>query len=408
MARQAFLAIARSQAESRRNRELAEEKARLLEELKQQQQELLQASRMAALGTFSAGIAHEFNNILAAVMGQAQLGLKNDEEGEKNRSFDIIVRACRNGSSITKSLLTFARRREPDWGINYVQDAVEDTLALVERELTKNNITIVRRIEMVPPTRCDLGQIGQVVLNLLTNARDALKERSDGRVIVSLLQLQDQIELSVADNGVGIAPEVREKIFEPFVTTKPQGQGTGLGMSICYGIVTNHGGTIAVDSVVGQGTTMTIRLPITTTTPVPVSTPPRPLPTLNILLVGSDVDVSGALARLLRGRGHCVELAADGMQGLGRYRPRFFDVVVSDADIPDLPGIAFVERLRTLDPHIPVLMMRDQAGTRPGETIHESRTLAVLTKPFGVEELLAAITQVLTPSETISNGVGNS
>ena len=145
-------------------------------------------------------------------------------------------------------------------------DAVDEVLTLVEIDLRKAHVEVVRAFEPVPPTLCDLGQVAQVVLNLITNARDAMKP-SGGRLTIGLRQRYDTIELSVADTGSGIAPEVRDKIFEPFVTTKgspggSQTPGTGLGLSVSYGIVRDHGGTISVESTLGRGTTMTVRLPV--------------------------------------------------------------------------------------------------------------------------------------------------
>ena len=152
-------------------------------------------------------------------------------------------------------------------------DAIDETLTLVEIDLRKSHIELVRQVEPVQSTICDLGQLAQVVLNLITNARDSMKPRG-GTLTVRLRERWnadghrgDWLELSVADTGSGIPEEIRDKIFEPFVTTKgalggSQTPGTGLGLSVSYGIVQEHGGTITVDSAIGRGTTMTVRLPI--------------------------------------------------------------------------------------------------------------------------------------------------
>jgi signal transduction histidine kinase len=251
------------------------ENARLFDELRRKQHELIQSSKLAAVGTFAAGIAHEFNNLLGSMLGYAELGYNIDDLEEKNRSLDVVIQACRRGRSITGGLLTFARRQEHHRALANLADAIDETLTLVEIDLRKSHIEIVRKVEPVPPTICDLGQLAQVVLNLITNARDAMKPRG-GTLTVSLRERRnldgrrgDWLELSVADTGSGIPEEIRDKIFEPFVTTKgalggSQTPGTGLGLSVSYGIVQEHGGTIAVDSAVGRGTTMTVRLPIIT------------------------------------------------------------------------------------------------------------------------------------------------
>jgi len=242
------------------------ENARLFDQLRHKQAELIQSSKLAAVGTFAAGIAHEFNNLLASMLGYAELGYSASDSAEKNHSLQVVIQACRRGRSITRGLLTFARRQEHHRGLADVSDAINETLLLVELDLQKSHIEVVRRIEPVPPTVCDLGQLSQVVLNLITNARDAMRP-DGGTITIGLRERRGAIELSVSDTGSGIAEEIRDKIFEPFATTKgalggSQTPGTGLGLSISYGIVQDHGGTIEAESTPGRGTTMIVRLPI--------------------------------------------------------------------------------------------------------------------------------------------------
>jgi signal transduction histidine kinase len=242
------------------------ENARLFDELRRKQHELIQSSKLAAVGTFAAGIAHEFNNLLGSMLGYAELGYGVDDLEEKNHSLDVVIQACRRGRSITRGLLTFARRQEHQRAMANLADAIDETLTLVEIDLRKSHIELVRQVEPVQSIICDLGQLAQVVLNLITNARDAMKPLG-GTLTIGLRERHDWLELSVSDTGSGIPEEIRDKIFEPFVTTKgalggSQTPGTGLGLSVSYGIVQEHGGTIAVESAIGRGTTMTVRLPI--------------------------------------------------------------------------------------------------------------------------------------------------
>jgi two-component system NtrC family sensor kinase len=242
------------------------ENARLFDQLGRKQNELIQSSKLAAVGTFAAGIAHEFNNLLGSMLGYAELGYSADDAAEKNHSFEVVMQACRRGRSITGGLLMFARRQEHRRALGDVTNAVEETLTLVELDLRQAHIELVRQIEPVPQTVCDLGQLAQVVLNLITNARDAMKPKG-GTLTLALAERRGMIELSVADTGGGIPDDIRDKIFEPFVTTKgalggSQTPGTGLGLSVSYGIVQEHGGTIDVATTPGVGTIMTVRLPI--------------------------------------------------------------------------------------------------------------------------------------------------
>jgi signal transduction histidine kinase len=242
------------------------ENVRLFDELNRKQDELIQSSKLAAVGTFAAGIAHEFNNLLAGMLGHAELGYRIPNMAEKNHALDVVIQSCRRGRSVTQGLLTFARRREHKRQLADVAAAIEETLMLVDVDLRKSHIEIVRQIDLVTPTVCDLGQIAQVVLNLVTNARDAMKPQG-GTLTIGLHEREEMLEISVSDTGCGIPETIRDKIFEPFVTTKGalganQTPGTGLGLSVSYGIVRDHGGEIIVDSTIGHGTTMIVRLPI--------------------------------------------------------------------------------------------------------------------------------------------------
>jgi len=245
---------------------VAIENTRLFSELRQKQAELIQSSKLAAVGTFAAGIGHEFNNLLGGMLGYAELGRSASDSAEKDQALDVIRQACQRGRSITRGLLTFARRSEHRRDIHHLADVIAETLTLVEIDLRKLNITLERVIEPTPAILCDSGQIAQVLLNLITNARDAIGQNG-GTITVSLRQCGAYVELSVSDTGAGIPEHVRDRIFEPFVTTKgalgaSNTPGTGLGLSVSYGIVKDHGGDIRFETEIGVGTTMIVRLPI--------------------------------------------------------------------------------------------------------------------------------------------------
>jgi len=376
---------------------LAMERARLFAELRDKQDELIRSSKLAALGTFSAGIAHEFNNLLAGILGNAELGLMTDDLAEKDDALNVAVRTSLRGKSITRGLLTFARRNDPQRDLNQVCDAVEDTLVLVERQLMKLNIRVERRFEPVPSTICDLGQISQVVLNFITNARDAMAEKG-GVITIELCQNGDQIELAVSDTGCGIAPHLLDQVFQPFVTTKgalggSTTPGTGLGLAISYGIIESHGGTIAVRSEVGRGTTMTVRLPITSTLPdeAAENADDQLFGALRILVVDDEQTVAEAVGRLLVEHGHEVCIAADGKSGLQLYRQQQFDLVLTDVIMPGMSGATFVERLRAIDAKARVLVMTGQRGAPQVDQMLRSGAFGVVPKPFVIEDLLASI-----------------
>lgn len=377
---------------------LAMEHAQLFEELRHKQDELVRSSKLAALGTFSAGIAHEFNNLLAGILGYAEIGLSSEDIATKDEALEVSVRSCLRGRSITSGLLTFARRSDPQRGLHQIRGAIDDTLALVERELMKANIRIERRFQPVPSTVCDPGQLSQVVLNLVTNARDAMLEQDGGVITVDLSQHDDQIVLAISDTGSGIPEHLLKEVFQPFMTTKgalggSATPGTGLGLAISYGIIQSHGGVIAIDSEVGRGTTVTIRLPIINNAADEPERAPLidPIPALRILIVDDDEVVAQSIARLLEGQGHQVNLAKDGETALWRYCKQPFDLVLSDIIMPGMGGIELLKRLRAIDPHAQVLLMTGKTLPVQIEQMVQAGTLSVVKKPFVVEELLAAI-----------------
>ncbi|HMQ31415.1 MAG TPA: ATP-binding protein [Chloroflexaceae bacterium] len=248
---------------------VAVERTQLEDQLRTKQEELLRTSKLAAMGTLAAGIAHEFNNLLTAIAGFAQLGLTSDDPAEKDDALEVALRTSKRGHSITAGLLSFARKRETRRELCQLRDVVDETLLLVERQLIKANVNVRREYEPVPKTFCEPGQIAQVVMNLITNARDAMAEAQGGTLVLGLAPRDGQIELWVSDTGVGIPDELLPQIFQPFITTKAAldgatPPGTGLGLAITNGIIESHLGSIKVRSAVGQGTTVLVRLPVVT------------------------------------------------------------------------------------------------------------------------------------------------
>jgi signal transduction histidine kinase len=251
------------------NATLYEELRKKMQDLERSQQELIESSKLAAVGTLAAGVAHEFNNLLAAISGHTELGLVSDDVDEIKRALQVVIQTVDRAKRVTSNLLTFARRREPMMELADVTEAVQTPLELVERDLQKSNIVLVRKFSPVPPIVCDSGQLSQVCLNLVTNARDAMLP-DGGTLTVELKQEGDDVLVSFTDTGSGIPDHILDKLFQPFVTTKgPLGggemAGSGLGLSVSYGIVKNHGGTIEVETELGKGTTFTVRLPIKNT-----------------------------------------------------------------------------------------------------------------------------------------------
>jgi signal transduction histidine kinase len=261
IAHRAFATIAKLNEATKQRQLLAEERADLAEQLAAKQIELAKAENLALLGTFTASLAHEVRNYVTAVVGNAQLALLAEDKVEKDELLHTIERVSRRTNKIMESLLTFSRQREPELHMKLLQPVIGETLALISADIIAAGIELVCTIDAeVPLLLIDDDQMGQVLINLLSNARDAVREKGKGRITISFREVGPHAELIVSDTGAGMSPEMLDRLFQPFATTKKK--GNGLGMAICYGIVKNHNGNIRVQSQLGEGTTVTIHLPV--------------------------------------------------------------------------------------------------------------------------------------------------
>jgi signal transduction histidine kinase len=249
--------------------------------------QLAQAQKLTALGELVGTTTHEFNNVLMTIINYAKLGLRHKDQPTREKSFEKILAAGNRAAKMTSGILGMARNRSGKREPTDLVQLVEDTLLLLERELSKYHIALEKYFKPVPQVAVSPNQIQQVLLNLLINARQAMPQ--GGRVVIKILHdtEHDMVELSVRDNGAGIAPEHLRRIFDPFFTTKsgPDSSGkggTGLGLAMCRDILEAHQGRIRVESTVGKGTAFTLKLPVQAVAPTPLPLLPAALslPTL--------------------------------------------------------------------------------------------------------------------------------
>src|SRR6266545_1232928 len=235
-------------------------------EQKRIREQFSQIEKMSALGELASGVAHDFNNTLAGILGRAELMLRKVEDPEIRRGLEIIVKSAKDGAGTVKRIQDFARqRRDHDF-----EPVAVDQLLIDVNEITRprwkdraqaNNVHINLNLQINTPASImgDPSELREVLVNMVFNAVDAMPE--GGRLVLSAEEVNDSIEIAVSDTGMGMSPEIRSRIFDPFFTTKGKG-GMGLGLAVCYGIIQRHEGTIEIESEVGQGTTFRIRLPI--------------------------------------------------------------------------------------------------------------------------------------------------
>jgi signal transduction histidine kinase len=245
------------------NEELQREVEARTEELRRAQAQLVESQKLAAVGQLGAGVAHEINNPLTGILGAAQLLLDAAPPGEDRELLARIEALARRCRDVTQNLLRFSQQRaEPEFEDLDLNRVVRDGLTLVEGQLQAAGLSVTLDLPEPPPrVRGDAGHLGQVLLALLSNARTACAPRGRGTIAISTRRIGDEVLLAVRDDGKGIAPEHLPRIFEPFFTTKDQWSNVGLGLSVSYRIVAEHGGRILVESTPGEGSTFTVALP---------------------------------------------------------------------------------------------------------------------------------------------------
>ncbi|MEO7912724.1 MAG: ATP-binding protein [Roseiflexaceae bacterium] len=373
-----------------------DQQTRLLDTVQRTQAELITASKLAAVGTLAAGVAHEFNNLLAGMHGFAELGQLGTLE-DKDEALEIVRRTCQRGVQITRRLLTFARQSDGTRDLARIDEIAESALQLISWDLTRAQITIVREYHSTTAVWTESGQIMQVVLNLLSNARDATPP--GGTVTISTCDNEDWVDLMVADTGSGIAESIRERIFEPFVTTKgalggSTVAGTGLGLSVSYGIVQAHTGRLLVESTIGTGSSFTVRLPrdceIVPAPPPPTAPPIVKVP-LHILVVDDEAPVRTVVAQILSRAGHTVDQASDGMDALEQSTRERWDLIISDMTMPGLDGPSLIGQLRAQGVDTPVVLMTGRVDSDGLAHAQGSDTISMLAKPFDRTTLLATV-----------------
>ncbi len=366
-------------------------------ELRIREAQLLESSRLVAIGEMTSSVAHELNNPLTAVLGFSQLALRQQMEDLLRRDIEAISSEARRAGRIVDNLLTFARRRDHEMRAFDPVRAVEKVLDLRQYECKVNNIEVVKYVdESTPRTLADLYQMQQVFLNILNNSIQAIAERrGHGTITVGVVGVGDDIRITFTDDAGGIPPEILPRIFDPFFTTKPIGKGTGLGLSICRGIVESHGGSIRADSRPGRGATFTIEIPVVA---VEDETPETSMleevvepgtTMLHMLVVDDEPAVTELLTRALGSAGHEVVTAADGAKALELLYVNDYDAVILDLKMPGLGGPEVYRCVQSIRPELAsrILFTSGDVASPEAKSFIESTGNPILRKPFTLDEL---------------------
>jgi signal transduction histidine kinase/CheY-like chemotaxis protein len=385
---------------------------------------LLESRKLAALGTLAGGVAHDFNNIIATVLGNADLALGDVNGNSRAReSLEEIRKAGRRGRDLVRQILAFSRRQSTDLRPIALAPIIEESARLLRAMLPARVALDVHCDADVPTVSADANQIQQVLINLATNSMQALQGRPGGiRIRVDIATFDPALEdahpqlrafhdqhagpvvrIAVSDDGVGMDAATLERVFEPFFTTKPLGEGTGLGLSVVHGILQTHGGVILVQSAPGTGTTFTLYLPAAKSqavAPAPAASASSAAPSRGdgkrILYLDDDEALVFLTKRMLERRGYSVGGYSSPPEALAALRadPTSFDLVLSDYNMPGLSGLDVAREVLAMRPDLPVAIISGFVDETLQAQAAAAGVMAVMFKATEVEELCEAVARL--------------
>ena len=386
------------------NARLYEEVQQALESLSATQEQLVRVERLRAMGELASGVAHDFNNSLLVILNQTQILIRQVSSEPHLRALCLIEQSSHDSAQVIKRILDFARfESEIDFGGVDVNQLVEDAVELTRHKWSNEAqskgkvINVTTNVRKVPLALGNYSELSEVLTNLVINACEAIP--GDGVIDIAAVDLSEMVRISVSDSGKGMSPEVKQKVFDPFFTTKGS-SGTGLGLSVAFGIISRHNGVIDMESKEGEGTTFHISLPIAPyiereDDDQEVAEMPETFTSATILVIEDEPRIRETLADMLHVGGHEVTLAEDGEQGIARFEEGEFDIVFTDLGMPGLSGWDVVKAIKQRRSDVPVVMVTGWGVGIDQDELKRNRVDEVLPKPFDMDELLNLIRKIM-------------
>jgi len=371
-------------------------------EKRKMEQQLLQSEKLSTIGTMISGAAHELNNPLTSIIGNAQLLAKRNVPEDIKGKLDVILRESIRSSKIVGGLLAFAREHKPERSMVNINDIIIESMKLKQYDLKVNNIDVKLSLaDDFPETSADPFHLQQVFINLINNARDVLVGQENAALSIRTYRKDDAVLIEFEDNGPGIPDAVAKRIFDPFFTTKEVGKGTGLGLSMAYGIVREHDGTISVESEPAKGAKFTVTLPIRDDIQPAAGTAkttvkPRP-GVRTVLVVEDEAPLRELLAEAITDEGYFVESASRGEQAIQLIEKRKFDAVISDIK---MPGIGGKELYLYIQKHYPeiaekIIFITGDVLSKDTLSFLQITNNRFIEKPFNIDDLVELLNDVL-------------
>jgi signal transduction histidine kinase len=368
---------------------------------------LFRAQKLESLGLLAGGIAHDFANLLTVILTSANLAQSRSQDARVSEELSAISGAAERGALLTRQLLAISRTHPLSLQAVDLGERLRSLATLLHRVLPERITLELSDDGEAALVEGDPSQLDQVLMNLCINARDAMPAGGSLKIRTERLPASTGpdgepagpwVGISVTDTGSGMPPEVVERVFEPFFTTKPDRAGTGLGLAVVFSIVRQHGGRIACESTVGQGTTFRLRLPVArgmaTAAAVPAYTPR--FGTGRILIADDDVDIRETVGRILDSAGYSTLTVPDGHAACSAARSEAFDLAFLDVVMPGPTCQDLVRRLRAIRPELPVLLSSGYAADPEILRLATEQCSGLLVKPYAFAELMRAVRDAMT------------
>jgi signal transduction histidine kinase/AmiR/NasT family two-component response regulator len=389
-----------------------------LKELKQAQDQVVQAEKLRAMGEMASGVAHDFNNLLAVILGNIQLLLHQFDRlspEEIRERLQTIEQSSKDGAETVRRIQEFSgMRRDKEFTPLSMNELITDVINVTQprwKEQTQRKgirVELTKKLGKIPQILGNPSELREVMTNIVFNAVDAMPNGGEVTITTSM-QAEDWVEIRIADTGIGMTEEVRRRVFDPFFTTKGV-TNTGLGMSVSYGIIKRHGGEILIESEPGKGTAFIVHLPTGYMNEMPDekmarTVPVTPLPLegsgARILVIDDEDSVRKILYQMLKAKGYEVVVASNGQEGIERFQEEPFDLVFTDLGMPKMSGWEVGRTLKGINPKVPVALITGWGVELNKDKMKESGIDLVVSKPFNFDQVVRLVSEAMELKEKI-------